>query len=60
MGAECDLLGLLLIADQVRYIVYSEMREDCSRPELGWASCSDMQKSTRNMNLSNIWLLYQN
>lgn len=36
-----DLLGLLVMADQVTYMVYREMTEAWSRPELGWASCGD-------------------
>jgi hypothetical protein len=30
--------GELERADQVRYMMYMEMREDCSRPELGMCS----------------------
>ena len=30
-----DVLGLLVMADQVMYMVYREMREAWSRPELG-------------------------
>ena len=33
-----NLLGLLVMADHVTYMVLREMREAWSRPELGWAS----------------------
>lgn len=32
------LPGSLVMADQVRYMVYRVTREDCSRPDLGWDS----------------------
>ena len=30
--------GWLDMADQVRYIMYSDTKLDCSRPEFGWCS----------------------
>jgi len=30
--------GSLVIADQVRYMVYRVTSEDCNRPDLGWDS----------------------
>ena len=35
---EATLPGSLVMADQVRYMVYRVTREDCSRPDLGWDS----------------------
>ncbi len=32
--------GELERADQVRYMMYMEMREDCRSPELGMCSCT--------------------
>ena len=37
MRANLLLSGLLLSEDQVRYMVYSEMTEDCRRPDWGRA-----------------------
>lgn len=35
------LPGSLVMADQVRYMVYRVTKEDCSRPDLGWDSFED-------------------
>lgn len=32
------LPGSLVMADQVRYMVYRVTREDCSKPDRGWDS----------------------
>lgn len=31
--------GSLVMADQVRYMVYRVTMDDCSNPDLGWDSC---------------------